>query len=59
MRKAFKIGFVAVALLAAAHSPAGGRVARTVQSLQQHLSPSRSAEITPIERLVLRLATLS
>jgi hypothetical protein len=59
MRKAFKIGFLAVALLAAAHTPTGGRVAQTVRSLEQHLNPSRSAEISPIERLVLRLATLS
>lgn len=51
---------MAVALLAAAHTPAGGRIAHSVWTLGRQLHAPASAQvISPLERLVLSLATIS
>ncbi len=59
MRKAFMIGCMAVALLAASRTPVGGRVAESVRTLGHHMQTPSAQSISPIERLVLSLATVS
>lgn len=60
MKKALTIGCMAVALLTVAHTPAGGRVAQSVRTLERHLqTPSSARSISAFERLVLSLATVS
>ncbi len=57
MRKTFTIGFLAVALLVGAHSSVAGRLASSMWNLGRHLHQSSAQTISPIERLVLSLAT--
>jgi hypothetical protein len=60
MRRVFTIGFLAMALLLAALTPAGGRVAHSVRTFGRQLHPAASAQsISPIERFVMSLATIS
>jgi len=60
MRKVLTIGFLAVALLLAARTPAVGRVAHSFRSFGRQAHPSASAQsISPIERFVMSLATIS
>jgi hypothetical protein len=59
MRKTFTIGFLAVALLVGAHSSVAGRVASSMWNLGRHLHQSSAQSISPIERLVLSLASTS
>lgn len=51
---------MAVALLAAAQTPAAGRFAHSVWNLGRQLQPTASAQpISAIERIVLNLAAMS
>jgi hypothetical protein len=60
MKRLFTIGFLAVALLLAARTPAVGRLADSVRTVGRQLHPAASAQsLSPIERFVMSLATIS